>query len=139
MLPLSDGIPARRFPVASISLIVANFAVFTLDELPNLNSAAYHASFYPCTAGDACRGPGPWGVSWITAMFLHGGWDHILGNMLFLAIFGKNVEDAFGPLLYLGFYFAAMMLQTAMTLLFGTAAEARVPELGGDAYRPRIG
>ena len=63
-------------------------------------------------------------------MFLHGGWDHILGNMLFLAIFGKNVEDAFGPLLYLGFYFAAMMLQTAMTLLFGTAAEARVPELG---------
>jgi membrane associated rhomboid family serine protease len=69
-------------------------------------------------------------VSWITAMFLHGGWDHILGNMLFLAIFGKNVEDAFGPLLYLGFYFAAMILQTAMTLLFGTAAEARVPELG---------
>jgi membrane associated rhomboid family serine protease len=39
-------------------------------------------------------------------MFLHGGWDHILGNMLFLAIFGKNVEDAFGPLRYLAFYFA---------------------------------
>jgi membrane associated rhomboid family serine protease len=69
-------------------------------------------------------------VSWITAMFLHGGWDHILGNMLFLAIFGKNVEDAFGPLLYLGFYFAAMMLQAAMTLWFGMAAEARVPEPG---------
>jgi membrane associated rhomboid family serine protease len=73
-------------------------------------------------------------VSWITAMFLHGGWDHILGNMLFLAIFGKNVEDAFGPLRYLGLYFAggfaAMMTQTAMTLLFGSAADARVPELG---------
>ncbi len=40
-------------------------------------------------------------------MFLHGGWDHILGNMLFLAIFGKNVEDAFGPLLDLVFYFFA--------------------------------
>jgi len=66
-------------------------------------------------------------------MFLHGGWDHILGNMLFLAIFGKNVEDAPGSLLYLVFYlagaFAAMMTQAAMTLL-GTAAEARVPELG---------
>ena len=130
MLPLSDGLPARRFPVVNILLIVANFAVFILYELPNLNSAVYHASFYPCTVDNACRGPEPWGVSWITAMFLHGGWDHILGNMLFLAIFGKNVEDAFGPLLYLGFYFAAMMLQTAMTLLFGTAAEARVPELG---------
>ena len=63
-------------------------------------------------------------------MFLHGGWDHILGNMLFLAIFGKNVEDAFDSLAYLVFYFAAMMTQTAMTLPFGAAAEARVPELG---------
>ncbi len=121
---------AGRFPVVNIVLIVANFAVFILYELPNLNSAVYHASFYPCTADNACRGPEPWGVSWITALFLHGGWDHILGNMLFLAIFGKNVEDAFGPLLYLGFYFAVMMLQSAMTLLFGTAAEARVPEPG---------
>jgi len=70
-------------------------------------------------------------VSWITATFLHGGCDHILGNMLFLAIFGKNVEDAFGPLRYLVFYFAggfaAMMTQTAMTLLFGTAAAPSPP------------
>jgi len=134
MLPLSDGLPARRFPVVNVSLIAANFAVWILYELPHLNAAVYHASFYPCTVDNACRGPEPWGESWITAMFLHGGWDHILGNMLFLAIFGKNVEDAFGPLLYLVFYFAggfaAMMTQTAMTLLFGTAAAARVPELG---------
>jgi membrane associated rhomboid family serine protease len=75
-----------------------------------------------------------WGISWVTAMFLHGGWDHILGNMLFLAIFGKNVEDAFGSLGYLVFYFAggfaAMMTQTAMTLLFGSAADAQTPNLG---------
>src|SRR6185437_11231028 len=67
-------------------------------------------------------------------MFLHGGWDHILGNMLFLAIFGKNVEDAFGPVRYLIFYFAggfvAMLTQSGMTLLFGSAADARVPNLG---------
>jgi len=67
-------------------------------------------------------------------MFLHGSWDHILGNMLFRADFVKNVEDAFGPIRYLVFYFAggfvAMMTQTAMTLLFGTPAEARVPNLG---------
>jgi membrane associated rhomboid family serine protease len=130
MLPLSDGVPARRFPVVNVLLIVANFAVFLFYELPNLNSAVYHASFYPCSVEGACRAPEPWGVSWITAMFLHGGWDHILGNMLFLAIFGKNVEDAFGPLLYLAFYFAAMMTQTAMTVWFGTAADGRVPELG---------
>ena len=97
MLPLSDGIPARRFPIVNVFLIVANFAVWIFYELPQLNMAVYHASFYPCTLDNACHGPEPWGLSWITAMFLHGGWDHILGNMLFLAIFGKNVEDAFGP------------------------------------------
>ena len=134
MLPLSDGVPARRFPVVTVTLIVINFAVWLFYELPNLNSAIFHASFYPCTVDGACHGPLPWGLSWITAMFLHGGWDHILGNMLFLAIFGKNVEDAYGPLRYLVFYFAggfaAMATQTVMTLLFSTAAAARVPELG---------
>ena len=134
MLPLSDGIPARRFPAVNVSLIAANFAVWILYELPHLNAAVYHASFYPCTVDGACHMPEPWGLSWITAMFLHGSWDHILGNMLFLAIFGKNVEDAYGPLRYLLLYFAggfaATMAQTGMTLWFGTAQDARVPELG---------
>jgi hypothetical protein len=134
VLPLSDGIPARRLPIVTISIIVANFAVWLFYELPHLNSAVFHASFYPCTVNNSCHGPESWGVSWITAMFLHGSWDHILGNMLFLAVFGKNVEGAFGPIRYLAFYFAggfvATITQTAMTLLFGTAAEARVPNLG---------
>jgi hypothetical protein len=47
MLPLSDGIPARRFPAVNVLLIVANFAVFIFYELPHLNAAVYHASFYP--------------------------------------------------------------------------------------------
>ena len=134
MLPLSDGLSARRFPIVNISIIVANFAVWIFYELPHLQSSVFHASFYPCTVDNTCRGPEPWGVSWITSMFLHGSWDHILGNMLFLAVFGKNVEDAYGALRYLIFYFAggfvATMTQTLMTLAFGTAAEARVPNLG---------
>ncbi len=134
MLPLSDGLRARNFPIVNVSLIVANFAVWLFYELPHLNSAVFHASFYPCTVNNSCHGPESWGVSWITAMFMHGSWDHILGNMLFLAVFGKNVEDAFGRLRYLAFYFAggfvAMMTQTLITLLFGTAAEARLPNLG---------
>jgi membrane associated rhomboid family serine protease len=67
-------------------------------------------------------------------MFMHGSWDHILGNMLFLAIFGKNVEDAFGHIRYLAFYlaggFVASMTQALVTLLAGTAADGRVPTLG---------
>jgi membrane associated rhomboid family serine protease len=134
VLPLSDGLSARRFPIVNISIIVANFAVWLFYELPHLSSAVFHASFYPCTVNNTCHGPEPWGVSWITAMFLHGSWDHILGNMLFLAVFGKNVEDAYGAVRYLLFYFAggfaATLTQTLMTLAFGSAAEARVPNLG---------
>jgi rhomboid family protein len=134
MLPLSDGLRPRRFPIVNVALIAANFAVWLLYELPHLDSAVYHGSFYPCAVDNACRAPEPWGVSWLTSMFMHGSWDHILGNMLFLAIFGKNVEDAFGHVRYLAFYvaggFAATMTQTAVTLLFGTAASARVPNLG---------
>jgi hypothetical protein len=134
VLPLSDGIRARRFPIVNVSLIVANFAVWLFYELPHLDRSIVHASFYPCTVDNTCHGPESWGVSWITSMFLHGSWDHILGNMLFLAIFGKNVEDSFGHLRYLLFYFAggfvATITQTAATLLFGTSADAHAPNLG---------
>jgi membrane associated rhomboid family serine protease len=134
MLPLSDGVAARRFPIVNVALIVANFAVWLLYELPHLNSSVFHASFYACTVNGACHGPEPWQVSWLTSMFLHGSWDHILGNMLFLAVFGKNVEDALGHLRYLAFYlvggFVATMVQAGVTLLVGTAADARVPNLG---------
>jgi membrane associated rhomboid family serine protease len=134
VLPLSDGLPARRLPIVNVSIIVANFAVWLFYELPHLQRSVIHASFYPCTVNGSCHGPEPWGVSWITAMFLHGSWDHILGNMLFLAIFGKNVEDSFGRLGYLAFYFAggfvATITQTLITLTLGTAAEAHVPNLG---------
>jgi membrane associated rhomboid family serine protease len=134
MIPLSDGLAARRFPIVNVALIVANFAVWLFYELPNLQAAVFHSSFYPCTVNGSCRGPEPWGVSWVTAMFVHGSWDHILGNMIFLLVFGKNVEDAFGHLRYLVFYFAggfvATLAQAAVTLLFGTALEGRVPNLG---------
>jgi len=108
--------------------------VWLFYELPHLQSSIVHASFYPCTVNGSCHGPEPWGISWITAMFMHGSWGHILGNMLFLAVFGKNVEDAFGKLGYLLFYFAggfaAFLTQTAMTLWFASPADARVPNLG---------
>src|SRR5512135_1391340 len=134
MLPLSDGLPARRFPLVTVGLIAANFAVFVLYELPHLHLAVYHAAFYPCTVNGTCRGPEPWQISWLTALFMHAGWDHLLGNMLFLAIFGKNVEDAFGRARYLGFYlaggFAGSMTQAAVTLLYGSAGAARVPSIG---------
>jgi membrane associated rhomboid family serine protease len=134
VLPLSDGLPARRFPVVTAVLIAANLAVWVLYELPNVDGAIAHSSFYPCDVENTCQTSLPWLLSWFTAIFMHGSWDHLLGNMLFLAIFGKNVEDAFGRLRYLAFYvaggFAATALQTAVTLLFSSDADARIPMLG---------
>ena len=134
MLPLSDGLRSREFPVVNVALIAANFAVWLLYEVPHLNEAVFRWSIYPCGVDNACRPPEPTALTWLTSMFLHGSWDHILGNMLFLAIFGKNVEDAYGHLRYLLLYiaggFVAGMTQVAVTLLLGSAADARVPTLG---------
>ena len=134
MLPLSDGLHPRRFPIVNVSLIVANFAVWLLYEVPHLNEAVYRWSFYPCGVNNSCHTPEPTALTWLTSMFLHGSWDHILGNMLFLVIFGKNVEDAYGHLRYLALYiaggFVAGMTQVAITLMLGSGAEARVPTLG---------
>ena len=129
MLPLSDGLSPRSFPFVNVAIIVANFAVWLFYELPHLDASIAHASFYPCTVDGSCHGPEPWGISWFTAMFMHGSWGHILGNMLFLAVFGKNVEDAFGHVRYLAFYvvggFVATAAQTAMTLLAARPTAAR--------------
>jgi membrane associated rhomboid family serine protease len=134
VIPLSDGIPARRFPFVNVALIVACFAVWIFYELPHLHTSVLHASFYPCTVAGTCHGPEPWELSWFTSMFMHGSWDHILGNMLFLAIFGKNVEDAFGHLRYFIFYvvggFVATMTQALVTLAAGSSNAAHVPTLG---------
>ena len=134
MLPLSDGLRSREFPIVNVSLVVANFAVWLLYEVPHLNEAVYRWSFYPCGVNNSCHTPEPTALTWLTSMFLHGSWDHILGNMLFLVIFGKNVEDAYGHLRYLALYiaggFVAGMTQVAITLMLGSGAEARVPTLG---------
>jgi membrane associated rhomboid family serine protease len=134
MIPLYDSIPGRRFPVVNVALIVANLAVFVFYELPNQDAAIRQASFFPCDVTHACHLGLPWAVSWITSIFMHAGWFHILGNMLFLLIFGNNVEDAFGRLGYLAFYLgggvAATVLQTAVTLFFGTADDAMEANLG---------
>jgi rhomboid family protein len=133
-MPLTDGMPPRRFPLVTTLLIAANFIVWILYELPHLGSSVVHSSFYVCSVNGSCDAPEPWAVSWFTAMFMHASWSHILGNMWFLGLFGKNVEDAFGRARYLALYvaggFAAAAAQTVVTLLAGTAADARVPMLG---------
>jgi membrane associated rhomboid family serine protease len=132
MHPLADDTQTHRFPIVNATLIALNLAVFVLYELPD-PAAILNASFYPASL-TGWSGPLPWYISWLTAMFLHAGWSHLLGNMVFLWIFGDSVERGFGRARYLALYlaggFAAMLLQAGMTLLFSDPASAYVPCLG---------
>src|SRR4051794_41793305 len=83
VIPLSDGIPARRFPFVNVALIAANFAVWIFYELPHLDSSVFHASFYTCTVNGSCPRPRPWGGGRLAPLFLHGGWGPNLGNLPF--------------------------------------------------------
>ncbi len=135
MLPLRDNVPTRRFPIVTVALIVANFAVWLFYELPDLNHAIIQLAFFPCEVENTCRTVGQsWEVTAVSSMFMHGSWLHILGNMLFLWIFGNNVEDAMGRVKYLIFYFlagfAALALQSVITIGTGTPQDAATPFLG---------
>ena len=135
MLPLKDNVPTRSFPLVTVLLILVNAAVWLLYELPNLNAAVNELAFHPCEVEGSCAQVGEgWAITALTSMFMHGGWDHILGNMLFLWIFGNNVEDSLGRFRFLAFYllggFAATGLQTFVTLQYGTLQEATIPNLG---------
>ena len=137
MLPLFDNIPTRRFPLVTYALIAANFAVW-FWELGGRAGRIEHYAFYPCAVSGPCLGPArdhlPWPEGTLTAMFMHASWLHILGNMLFLFIFGNNVEDVMGRLRFLVFYilggYAAALAQTFVTLQWSGAGAASVPNVG---------
>ncbi len=135
MLPLRDNVPTRHFPVITLALIVANSLVWILYQVPDLEGSVNELGYHPCEIENSCPQVGEdWWITALTSMFMHGSWDHIIGNMLFLWIFGNNVEDAMGRLRFLIFYlaggFAATALQTVITLGYGTSQEATIPNIG---------
>ena len=135
MLPLRDNVPTRTRPWLTYGLIVANVLVWVLYQLPDLQGSVDELAYHPCEVTNACPQVGQdWLVTAVTSMFMHGGWEHLLGNMLFLWIFGNNVEDSLGHLRFLAFYlaggFTATALQTIVTLEAGSAAEATIPNVG---------
>jgi membrane associated rhomboid family serine protease len=102
-----------------------------------VNAHVFRDGFYPCAVDGPCA-PGvhplPWYEGVFTGMFMHASWEHILGNMLFLWIFGNNVEDSLGHIRYLVWYLlagiAAFATQTAVTLAAGGLEDKSIPNIG---------
>jgi len=110
MFPVSDVIPSRTAPYVTIGLIAANVLVFLYEiALPPVGLELFVGSYALVPAWF-------WWPSLVTSQFLHSGWMHILWNMVYLWIFGDNIEDRLGHFRYLLFYLgggaAAAILQT---------------------------
>jgi membrane associated rhomboid family serine protease len=140
VLPLKDNVPTRSFPLVTVSLIAANTIVWLWERSTGVESAVLHDGYYPCSVEGPCVAPAsevhhlPWYEGAFSSMFLHASWAHIAGNMLFLWIFGNNVEDALGRRRFFLWYIAAglvaIAVQSVVTLTFSNAAGASVPNVG---------
>jgi len=103
MLPIKDDIPSRSFPLVNTVIIAVNCAVFLFEVSLGRQAQALIFNFGIIPKRILSSGPADWSTI-LSSMFLHGGWAHVLGNMLYLYIFGDNVEDALGHIRYLIFY-----------------------------------
>ena len=140
MLPLKDNVPTRAFPAVTVALITANVIVWLWEWQTWVEKEVVHYGYYPCSVEGPCVAPAstvhhlPWFVGAFTSMFMHASWIHIGGNMLFLWIFGNNVEDSMGRVRFLVWYLlaglAATASQTVVTLATTDAAGASIPNIG---------
>ena len=155
MFPLKDNIPTERFPVVTVTLIVLNVLAYFLfqhgtvtlgdpsgrDYLQNLFEYAYiprelteglqcvpNETYEVVRCTNENAGQPPVVLTIFTAMFMHGGLLHLGGNMLFLWIFGNNVEDSMGPVRFVVFYLLGGLAATALQTAIDTSSA--VPNVG---------
>lgn len=132
MIPLQDENPTELSPLFTMGFLALNVAVWFLVQGggsgPALLASVMNFGFVPCELTGACQ-PGSLGwASVMTSMFMHGGWEHLLGNMVFLWVFGNNIEDSMGHLRFFAFY-----------LLCGIAAAAAHIYLEPTSALPAVG
>jgi membrane associated rhomboid family serine protease len=135
MIPIGDDVTGhRRFALVTLALILVNVLVFLWQESQGSGFQRIVQAFgtvpYEITHGDDIGPPGPQPIylTLLTSMFMHANWMHLGGNMLFLWVFGDNLEDRMGPARFILFY-----------LLCGLAASAAQIVLNPDGRIPGIG
>ena len=128
MLPIRDHNPSEKVPFVTYALILINVLVFLYMEASFSEERALLSFYYDYALVPIRLSEGENPTQLLTHMFLHGGWMHLLGNMLFLWIYGDNMEEEFGHVGFLIFYLlcglAAAMLQ------YLPDAQSRVPMVG---------
>ena len=155
MIPLKDNIPTVHFPIVTVALIVLNVGMYFFFQQGGLafgeptgdhymeNAVEYGSIPYEIThPGEQCPAPGAgadactsedtglastW-LTLLTSMFMHGGLLHLGGNMLFLWIFGNNIEDSMGRVKYVAFYLLGGLTATLAQTLVDT--NSTVPSIG---------
>jgi membrane associated rhomboid family serine protease len=140
VFPLKDDNPSRTTPVFTIALIIVNVLVFLYQfslEVGGREGARAAESFIrefglvPCRLTGTCLAspdlPSPV-LTIFTSMFMHGGWFHVGGNMLYLGIFGNNIEDTLGHVRYLLFYLASGAVAALAQVAIGPTSD--VPMVG---------
>ncbi len=138
MVPLSDNNPTRTTPYVVFGLIALNVVLF-FYELSLMGAgenalnqflqvwAIVPAELTDSFSGQAANPPSEW-FTLISSQFLHGGWAHLGGNMLYLWIFGNNIEDQLGHIRFIVFYLACGALAGLAQWIF--APESAIPTLG---------
>lgn len=128
MFPIRDHNPSGRTPYVTYGLILANVAIYFLSTgmMPSAAALDHFYMVWALVPDEVSHGQDWWTL--VTSMFLHGGLMHLGGNMLFLWIFGDNLEDEMGHLRYLGFYMAAGIGAGLVHVL--AAPGSQVPTVG---------
>jgi membrane associated rhomboid family serine protease len=130
MIPLRDEIRTGRVPFITIGLIAINVLVFLHERaLPTPFHVHAFIAHYAMVPAEVVYAPSADAYQRIlTSMFLHGGWMHIIGNMLFLWIFGDNVEDSVGHIRFVFFYLTCGVAAAAAQIF--TQPSSLVPMIG---------
>ena len=134
MIPFRDNIPSRTFPIITVLIIAANIFVFVFELSLSPQVLLKFINVYGIVPAAVFGWPdsnAPLSalvLPFFTSMFMHGGWMHILGNMLYLWIFGDNVEDRLGHTMYLIFYLLCGVAATFAQVLVDPGSN--VPNLG---------
>ncbi|MDP3013971.1 MAG: rhomboid family intramembrane serine protease, partial [Candidatus Subteraquimicrobiales bacterium] len=130
VIPLRDENPTKTVPFITLGLIAINVFVFVYELSLGLGSRGWEQFIYSFSMFPyrVVQGDLPAFVNIFTSMFLHGNWLHIIGNMLYLWIFGNNVEDYLGHMKFFGFYLLCGLGGTVGQILSNPMST--IPNLG---------